>query len=114
MVEADFTPDGVTIRLSREESEAVFGALNWLTAGRSPAEFEFELVIGASREAVERLEDDLRESEFSAREAGNHWRPLDGQRAQKSGEFRRLLDAQDNALQERTKPTEPLPRPDEA
>jgi hypothetical protein len=96
-----FDQDGVTLRLSREEYWGVVGALNWTTAGRSPADHDFQAIIMAPRVLLEGLEGEIAEAELEAREAGTHWAPLTVTRDEHKREWSEILDQSRIASQTR-------------
>ncbi|MEQ4209673.1 hypothetical protein [Actinopolymorpha sp. B9G3] len=75
MAEADFTPDGVTLRLSKEEWWFVTSAMTYALDGSRLADHDFRNILMMDSADAERLHDALAEAERRARASGNHWSP---------------------------------------
>lgn len=75
MADADFTRDGVTLRLSREERWFVTSAMSYVLDGTRLPDHDFRNILMMDSADAERLHDDLAESERQAQASGHHWNP---------------------------------------
>ncbi|MCW2857586.1 MAG: hypothetical protein JWR52_3201 [Marmoricola sp.] len=76
MAGADFTDQGVTLHLSKEEWWFVTSAMSYALHGRRLPDHDFRNVLMMDSVEAERLHNDLTASEGVARSAGNHWNPF--------------------------------------
>lgn len=75
MADADFTHDGVTLRLSKEEWWFVTSAMSYVLHGNRLADHDFRNILMMDSADAERLHEDLGEAERRAQTSGHHWNP---------------------------------------
>jgi len=75
MAEVDFSSQGVTLRLSKEEWWFVTSAMAYALHGKRLADNDFRNVMMMDGADAERLHQDLSDAEREARASGNHWSP---------------------------------------
>lgn len=82
MAVAEFDPEGVSLRLSKEEWWFLISAANWVLHGNRMQDHDFRNILMASPDDAERLLDKLSDAEVAARIAGSHWAPRPGPRSE--------------------------------
>jgi len=75
MADAEFSVDGVTLRLSKEEWWFVTSAMSYLLHGQRLADHDFRNILMIDSGHAERLHDQLSALEHEARASGDHWAP---------------------------------------
>lgn len=75
MADADFTHDGVTLSLSKEEWWFVTSAMSYVLHGDRLADHDFRNILMMDSADAERLHEDLGEAERWAQASGHHWNP---------------------------------------
>lgn len=75
MAETEFTSDGVTLRLSKQEWWFVTSAISYVLHGKRLADNDFRNILMMDGDEAERLHDALGDAERRAQATGNHWNP---------------------------------------
>jgi hypothetical protein len=75
MAEAEFSPEGVTLRLAKEEWWFVSSAIAYVLHGKRLPDHDFRNILMVEPPDAERLSNELQGAERRARISGNHWSP---------------------------------------
>lgn len=75
MAQADFSPEGVTLHLSKEEWWFISSAMSYALHGRRLDDRDFRTILMMESSEAERLHGELTVAERRARTSGNHWSP---------------------------------------
>jgi hypothetical protein len=75
MAEAEFSEEGVTLALSKEEWWFVTSAMSYVLHGHRLPDHDFRNVLMIDSAEAERLHDELSDAERLARASGHHWSP---------------------------------------
>lgn len=81
MAEVEFDPDGVSLRLSKEEWWFLSTAARHVLYGERLPDHDFRNILMMMPEDAERLFEQLSEAEVAARISGDHWAPRPGPRS---------------------------------
>jgi hypothetical protein len=75
MAEAEFSTQGVTLRLSKEEWWFVTSSMSYVLYGRRLPDHDFCNTLMMDSADAERLVEELGDAEGRAQAAGSHWNP---------------------------------------
>lgn len=75
MAQAEFSEDGVTLHLSKEEWWFVVSSMTHVLYGRRLSDNDLQNILMTSPADAERLVGQLCEAEVEARRSGSHWAP---------------------------------------
>ena len=78
MPSVEFDPDGVSLRLSKEEWCFLSSAAGYVLHGDRMPDHDFRNILMMMPKDAERLFDQMSDAEVAARIAGNHWAPRPG------------------------------------
>lgn len=75
MAKAEFSEDGVTLHLSKEEWWFVVSSMSHVLYGRRLSDNDFRNILMTDVADAERLQRQLSQAEVEARRSGSHWAP---------------------------------------